>query len=104
MRYTTPLTKVPTSNPKLLAWVDEVIDLCDPGKVWWCDGTTEEYDELAQTMTETGTARWLDPDLRPNSLYVRSDPADVARVEDRTFICSKKHEDAGPTNNWGDPP
>jgi phosphoenolpyruvate carboxykinase (GTP) len=103
MRYTSPLEAVPTSNPKLTAWAERVIDLCNPGKVWWCDGTTEEYDELAQIMTETGTARWLDPELRPNSLYVRSDPADVARVEDRTFICSQRHEDAGPTNNWGDP-
>ena len=103
MRFTSPQKAPPTSNPKLLAWVERVIDLCNPGKVWWCDGSTEEYDELAQIMTETGTARWLDQELRPNSLYVRSDPADVARVEDRTFICSQRHEDAGPTNNWGDP-
>jgi len=103
MRFTSPQKAPPTSNPKLLAWVERVIDLCNPGKVWWCDGSTEEYDELAQIMTETGTARWLDQELRPNSLYVRSDPADVARVEDRTFICSQHHEDAGPTNNWGDP-
>jgi len=67
MRYTSSPEAAPTSNPKLQAWVERVVDLCDPGMVWWCDGSTEEYEELAQIMTETGTARWLDPELRPNS-------------------------------------
>jgi phosphoenolpyruvate carboxykinase (GTP) len=103
MRFTSPTTDVPTTNDKLVAWVEDIIDLCQPGKVWWCDGSREEWDELSQLMTETGTARWLNWERRPNSLYVRSDPADVARVEDRTFICAQHHEDAGPTNNWADP-
>ena len=93
----------PTTNTKLLAWVDEVVDMCNPDSIHWCDGSQEEYDKLAQFMTETGTARWLDDEIRPNSLFVRSAPADVARVEDRTFICSQHHDDAGPTNNWADP-
>ncbi len=80
---------VPTKNKRLISWVKDTAALCQPDEVYWCDGSQEEYDKLAQFMTETGTARWLDPDLRPNSLYVRSAPADVARVEDRTFICSQ---------------
>ena len=103
MTLTNPTSEAPTTNTKLLAWVEEVVDLCNPDSVYWCDGSQEEYDKLAQFMTETGTARWLDEDLRPNSLYVRSAPADVARVEDRTFICSQSHNNAGPTNNWADP-
>ncbi len=93
----------PTTNSKLLSWVDEVADMCGPDSVCWCDGSTAEYDALAQMMTETGTAIWLNPGLRPRSLYVRSDPADVARVEDRTFICSLDERDSGPTNHWADP-
>ena len=96
-------SEAPTANTRLVAWVEEIADMCDPDSIHWCDGSQEEYDKLAQFMTETGTARWLDSDLRPNSLFVRSDPADVARVEDRTFICSQHHDDAGPTNNWADP-
>ena len=103
MAIATQTTEAPTENTKLLAWVDEVADLCNPDSIHWCDGSEGEYEKLAQFMTETGTARWLDPVHRPNSLYVRSAPADVARVEDRTFICSQHHDDAGPTNNWADP-
>jgi phosphoenolpyruvate carboxykinase (GTP) len=92
-----------TTNTKLKAWVEEVRALCRPDHVHWCDGSQAEYDEMIRLMVESGTARRLDAKLRPNSILVQSDPADVARVEDRTFICCEKEEDAGPTNNWHDP-
>ncbi len=92
-----------TSNAKLLAWVEEVRALCRPDRVHWCDGSRAEYDEMIGLMVESGTARRLDPKRRPRSILVWSDPADVARVEDRTFICSRNEIDAGPTNNWHEP-
>jgi len=92
-----------TKNQKLLAWVKEVEALCTPDRVQWCNGSQEEYDEMIELMLASGTATRLDPQKRPNSYLVRSDPADVARVEDRTFICSEKESDAGPTNNWAEP-
>jgi phosphoenolpyruvate carboxykinase (GTP) len=99
----TQATPARTTNQELLAWVEEVAQLTEADSVHWCDGSAEEYEHLCRQLVDAGTFERLSDAKRPSSYLARSDPGDVARVEDRTFICSEREEDAGPTNNWRPP-
>jgi phosphoenolpyruvate carboxykinase (GTP) len=103
MAHTAPTHQASSNHSRLQGWVEEVAALTQPDDIYWCDGSDDEYEQFAQTLIDAGTFERLSDDKRPASYLALSDPADVARVEDRTFICSKKEEDAGPTNNWTDP-
>ena len=91
-----------TSHPALAKWIDKMTALCQPAQVEWCDGSQEEWNRLTQLLVDNRTLTRLNPEKRPNSFLARSSPGDVARVEDRTFICTRREVQAGPTNNWAE--
>jgi len=91
------------NHKALQEWIDQIAKMTTPDDIYWCDGSPDEYQKMLNDMVDAGSAKWLNPQKKPNSVVIWSDPADVARVEDRTFICCKNESDAGPTNNWKDP-
>ncbi len=100
MNKPSPTLDAPARNQKLVAWVSETAALCKPDQVVWCDGSREEYDAMCELLVKGGTFTRLNPDKRPNSYLARTHSSDVARVEERTFICAETQEEVGPTNNW----
>ncbi len=103
MKTSSALGQNRPANPAVLDWVQSIAELTTPDAIFWCDGSEEQDQLMRQSIVDSGAGVWLDPNKRPNSLLVRSDPRDVARVEQRTFICSQSPKDAGPTNNWEEP-
>jgi phosphoenolpyruvate carboxykinase (GTP) len=103
MAHTAPQPQATSKHPRLNAWVEEIAALTRPDEIYWCDGSDQEFEQLSQRLVDAGTFERLSESKRPGSFLALSDPADVARVEDRTFICSETEEEAGPTNNWRDP-
>src|SRR6202044_3352816 len=103
MAHTAPKRQATTEHTGLLGWVEEIAGLTQPDDIHWCDGSAEENEQLAQILIDAGTFERLSEAKRPGSYLALSDPADVARVEDRTFICSESESDAGPSNHWRDP-